>query len=68
MPEKRAAGLSSTIPLKKLKWLFCSGGTLYLCPAIVVELVHPPSSPMSKFHWKELLKAKSQLWKSEIIL
>lgn len=59
MPEKRAAGLSSAIHFKKLKWLFYSGGTLYLCPAIVVELVHPPSSPRSKFHWKGLLKAKN---------
>jgi len=52
VPEKRATESSSNIHLKKSKGLFCSGGTFYLNPAIVVELVHPPPSPMSKFLWK----------------
>lgn len=36
MPEKRAAGLSSNVNLK-FRWLFCSGGTLYLSTEIVLN-------------------------------
>lgn len=62
MPEKCAAGLSSNMNNKKFKWLFCSGGTLYLSPEIVVELIHAPPFPISKFHHKGCWKQRKSYW------
>lgn len=47
-----AAELSPNPHLKEFQELFCSGGTSHLNPAMVVDLVHPPPSPIRKFHWK----------------